>query len=281
VFIVKILVTTPNGKVGSEVVKQLVAHGVPVRAGVHNMKHASSLDGAEVTHFDFADETSVKRALEDVSALYLAAPSTMAAELPKRVIDLAKTAGVKRVVQLSAMGAENSDTPLRQIEQHLELSGLEYTILRPTWFFQNFNAGQREYIRQANAIIEPSGDGRTAFVDTRDVAAVAVKALTEDGHHGRAYGLTGSRALSRAEVAEAISQATGKTVTYQSLTDDEFRAQTVREQWPTVIANQMGWLYGMVRQGWTQTVTKTVQQVLNREPISLERYAQDHREAWL
>jgi uncharacterized protein YbjT (DUF2867 family) len=277
----KILVTTPNGKGGSEVVKQLVAHGVPVRAGVHNMKHASSLQGAEVVHFDFADEASVKRALEAVGALYLAVPSTMAAELPKRVIDLAKAAGIKRVVQLSAMGVENSDTPLRQIEQHLESSGLEYTILRSTWFFQNFNAGQREYIRQANAIIEPSGDGRTAFIDTRDIAAVAVKALTEDGHHGKAYGLTGSRALSRAEVAEAISKATGKTVTYQSLTDDEFRAQTVREQWPAEIANQMGWLYGMVRQGWTQTVTETVQQVLNREPISLEQYAQDHREAWL
>jgi uncharacterized protein YbjT (DUF2867 family) len=277
----KILVTTPNGKVGSEVVKQLVAHGVPVRAGVHNMKHASSLQGAEIVHFDFADEASVKRALEAVGAMYLAVPSTMAAELPKRVIDLAKAAGIKRVVQLSAMGVENSDTPLRQIEQHLESSGLEYTILRSTWFFQNFNAGQREYIRQANAIIEPSGDGRTAFIDTRDIAAVAVKALTEHGHHGKAYELTGSRALSRAEVAEAISKATGKTVTYQSLIDDEFRAQTVREQWPAEIANQMGWLYGMVRQGWTQTVTETVQQVLNREPISLEQYAQDHREAWL
>lgn len=277
----KILVTTPNGKVGSGVVKQLVAQDVSVRAGVHNMKHASSLQGAEVVHFDFADEARVRAALGGVDALYLAVPSTMIADPPKRVIDLAKAADVQRVVQLSAMGVENSDTPLRQIEQHLESSGLEYTILRPNWFLQNFNAGQRDYIRQMGAIIEPSGDGRTAFIDTRDIAAVAVKALTEDGHHGKAYGLTGSRALSRAEVAEAISKVTGKTVTYQSLTDDEFRAQTVREGWPTDIADQMGWLYGMVRQGWTQTVTDTVQHVLGRKPISLEQYVQDHREAWL
>ncbi len=277
----KILVTTPNGKVGSAVVKGLLEQGIQVRAGVHNMAHASSFQGAEVVHFDFANPASIKSAVEGVDAVYLAVPGTLPAEQVKQVVDAAKAAGVKRIVQLSAKGVENSDTMLRQVEQHVEASGLQYTLLRPSWFFQNFNTGQREYIRQAGAIMEASSDAKTAFIDTRDIAAVAVKALTEDGHHGKAYALTGSKAHDRNEVAAAISKATGKHVAYKSLSDEEFRAQATAEHWPVDAMEMMSWLYGGVRQGWTQEVVPTVKEVLGREPIGLEQYAQDHKEEWL
>jgi uncharacterized protein YbjT (DUF2867 family) len=280
---VKVLVTTPNGKVGHEVVKQLLANGVSVRAGVHNPAKADGLTalGAEVVHFDFADASSVQAALSDIDRLYLAFPGTLPFEQPKAVVDAAKAAGVKRIVQLSAKGVENSDTLLRQVEQYLEASGLEYTLLRPNWFFQNFNTGQREYIRQAGAIIEAAGDGRTSFIDTRDIAAVAVKALTEDGHHGKAYALTGSVAHHRSEVAAAISKATGKTVVYKPLSDEAFRAQATAEQWPVAVIETMSWLYGGVRAGWTQEVVPTVKELLGREPIGLEQYVQDHKKEWL
>lgn len=278
-----ILVTTPNGKVGHEVLKQLLAGGVSVRAGVHNPAKAEGLRalGAEVVHFDFADAASVNAALGGIERLYLAFPGTLPFAQLKGVVDAAKAAGVRRIVQLSAKGVENSDVLLRQVEQYIEASGLEYTLLRPTWFFQNYNTGQREYIRQAGSIIEASADGRTSFIDTRDIAAVAVKALTEDGHHGKAYALTGAVAHSRDEVAAAISRATGKPVTYKALTDQEFRAQAAAEQWPVEVMETMSWLYGGVRAGWTQEAVPTVQELLGREPIGLERYAQDHREEWL
>ena len=278
-----VLVTTPNGKVGHEVVKQLLAHGVSVRAGVHNLAKAEGLKalGAEAVHFDFADAASVKAALEGIDRLYLAFPGTLPVEQPKQVVDLAKAAGVGRIVQLSAKGVENSDTLLRQVEQYIETSGLEYTFLRPSWFFQNFNTGQREYIRQASAIIEAAGDGRTSFIDTRDIAAVAVKALLEDGHNAKAYALTGTTAHHRDEVAAAISKATGKSVAYKSLTDEEFRAQATAEQWPVDVMETMSWLYGGVRAGWTQEVVSTVRELLGREPIGLEQYARDHKDEWL
>lgn len=277
----KILVTTPNGKVGREILKGLLEKGISVRAGVHNMAHASSLTGVEVVHFDFENEDSVKAALRAIDALYLASPSTTPAELEKRVVDLAKAAGVKRIVKLSAMGVETRDNPLRQVEQHIESSGLEWTFLRPSWFMQNFNTGQRDYIKGYGAIIEASGDGKTGFVDVRDIAAVGVKALTEDGHHAQGYALSGPEALDRNAVAAIISNATGKTILYQSLTDEEFRAQTAREQWPTAAAEQMSWLYGTVRAGYSATVTDTVKRVLGRDPIRFEQYAQDHKSEWV
>jgi uncharacterized protein YbjT (DUF2867 family) len=278
-----ILVTTPTGKVGQEVAKQLLATGASVRVGAHTPEKARvlNLNGAEIVPFSFEDEASAKAALQNMDALYLAFPSSMSAEYPKRVIEFAKDAGVKRIVMLSAKGVENSEADLRQVEKYLEASGLEYTILRPAWFFQNFNTGQLEYIRQAGAIIEPSGDGKTSFIDTRDIAAVAVKALNENGHHGKAYALTGSKAHDRNEVAKAISDATGNNVVYQSLTDEEFRARANAEQWPVPVMEIMSWLYGGVREGWTQDTTDTVKQLLGREPMSLEQYANDHKEDWL
>jgi uncharacterized protein YbjT (DUF2867 family) len=278
-----ILVTTPTGKVGQEVAKQLLATGANVRVGAHTPEKAKALNlnGATIVPFSFEDEPNIKAALQDIDALYLAFPSTMAADLPKRVIDLAKSAGVKRVVMLSAKGVENSDTDLQQVEKYIEASGLEYTILRANWFFQNFNTGQLEYIRQAGAIIEPSGEGKTSFIDTRDIAAVAVKALTENGHQGKAYALTGSKAHSRNEVAKAISSATGKQIAYKSLSDEDFRAQATAEHWPVPVIEIMSWLYGTVRSGWTEETTPTVKQLLGREPMSLEQYAADHKKDWL
>jgi uncharacterized protein YbjT (DUF2867 family) len=278
-----ILVTTPTGKVGQEVAKQLLAKDATVRVGAHTLQKARALhlNGADIVPFSFEDEASAKAALQGMDALYLAFPSTMSADYPQRVIDLAKSAGVKRVVMLSAKGVENSDTDIRHVEQHLEASGLEYTILRANWFFQNFNTGQLEYIRQAGAIIEPSGDGKTSFIDTRDIAAVAVKALTEDGHNGKAYALTGNTAHHRNEVAKAISSATGKQIAYKSLTDEDFRVQAKAEQWPGDVMEIMSWLYGTVRSGWTEETTDTVKQLLGREPMSLEQYASDHKEDWL
>jgi uncharacterized protein YbjT (DUF2867 family) len=278
-----ILVTTPTGKVGQEVARHLLAKDLKVRIGAHTIEKARALNlsGAEIVPFSFEDEASAKAALQNMDALYLAFPSTMSADYPKRVIDLAKQAGVKRVVMLSAKGVEQSDTDLRQAEKHLEASGLEYTVLRPNWFFQNYNTGQREYIRQTGAIIEPSEDGKTSFIDTRDIAAVAVKALTEDGHHGQAYALTGSTAHNRNDISEAISNATGKRITYKSLSDEEFRAQATAEHWPVPVMEIMSWLYGGVRSGWTEETTDTVKQLLGREPLTLEQYANDHKEDWL
>ena len=277
-----ILITTPNGKVGSEVAKMLLEQGQQVRLGAHTVSKAqAAFPQAEVVPFDFADEDKVKAALAGVQALYLAFPGDAKAEPAKRVIDLAKEAGVTRVVQLSVMGVENSDNMLREVELHLKASGLEYTLLRPNWFMQNYNTHHAESIRTQNTFSEPAEDAQTGFIDARDIAAVGVKALTEAGHHGQAYVLTGARAYTRYEVAEVISQATGKTVTYQPITEEQLQSGMTSVGAPEVYTMLMTGAYQDVRAGHMAAVTDTVERVTGRAPISLEQFAQDYRDVWL
>ena len=277
-----ILITTPNGKVGSEIAKALLEQGQKVRLGAHTVDKAqSAFPQAEVVPFDFADEVKIRAALTGVQALYLASPSDARAEPVKRVIDLVKETGVTRVVRLSAMGVENSDNPLREVELYLERSGLEYTFLRPSWFMQNYSTLHAESIRTEGAIYEPAGDAKTGFIDARDIAAVGAKALTEEGHHAQAYALTGARAYNRYEIADIISQATGKTVTYNAITDEQFQAGMTSAGASKDYTALMTGLYQSVRAGYTATVTDTVAQVTGRAAISLEQFARDYKDVWL
>ena len=276
-----ILVTTPNGKVGGEVAKELLAQGRPVRLGAHTPEKAhAEFPGADVTPFDFADVASIEAALVGVTTLYLATPGDDA-EPSRRVIDLAKEPGVGRIVRLSAMGVEASDNPMRRVEQHLEASGLEYTLLRPNWFMQNYSTTNAASIRTQGAFYEPAGDARTSFIDARDIAAVAVKALTEDGHHAQAYELTGGRAYSRHQVAEVIAQATGRAVSYVSIDETQFRESMSSVGAPEHYTGLLTGLYQAVRAGYTATVTDAVERVMGRTPISLERFARNYKDVWL
>ena len=277
-----ILLTTPNGKVGSEIAKTLLGQGQPVRLGAHTVQKAqAAFPQAEVVPFDFADEDKVKAALKGVETFYLASPGDAQAAPVNRVIDLAKEAGVKRIVRLSVLGAEHSDNPFHDVEKHLEGSGLEYTLLKPLWFMQNYSTLYAESIRTQNTFAEPAGDARTSFIDARDIAAVGVKALTEPGHNTKAYDLTGARAYTRYEVAETLSQATGKTVTYQPLTDEQFQAGMTSAGAPAAYVTLMTGLYEGVRAGQTEAVTDTVEGVTGRPPISLEQFARDYKDVWL
>lgn len=277
-----ILVTTPNGKVGENVARELLERGLPVRVGAHTPDKArAAFPGAEIVPFDYANEESVAAAVRGVTALYLASPGSMTAAPVNRAVDLAMQAGVGRVVRLSAMGVEHGESPLREVERHVENSGLEWTFLRPSWFLQNYSTIHRESIRRENAIREPSGDGRTAFVDARDIAAVGVAALTGEGHAGRAYAITGPAPRTRFEVAEAISAATGKVVRYEPISDEQFRAGAAAAGLPAAYVELMSFLYGSVRAGQTEEVTGDVEAVLGRPPIALEAFVQDYRETWL
>ena len=275
-----ILITTPNGKVGSEVIKQLQAKDQALRVGAHTVgKAQAAFPGTEVVHFDFADEGSVRAALQGVDKLYLASPGDMEAAPVNRVTDLAGEAGVRQIVRLSAKGAEYGDSPLRQTELHLAASGLEWTLLRPSWFMQNFSTMSAEGIRQGT-LAEPAETGATAFVDTRDIAAVAVAALTEPGHHGNAYAITGPEALDRDQVAHKLAAAIGRPVHYQALTPEQFEAGMRAAGTPETVVELMNGLYGFVRAGQTAEVTHDVQQVTGKAPISFDEFAREHVAAW-
>lgn len=275
----RILITTANGKVGSEVVRQLLAQNVAVRVGAHTVEKAQvAFPGTEIVKFDYNDEGTITAALEGVDSVYLAAPGGYPPEPEFRVIDLAKAAGVKRIVKLSALGVENSDNELRQVEKYLEASGLEWAFLRPNWFMQNYTTMSAAAIK-SGTLAEPSGDGKTGYIDACDIAAVGVKVLIEDGYTGKAYPLTGPEVLSRQEVADIISEATGKAVRYLPITDEQFRA-SVAEFMPASSIELMSALYGGVRAGWTEVITPTVREVLGREPRNFRDFANEHRAVW-
>lgn len=276
----KILITTPRGKVGAELVRLLTARGATLRLGAHSLEETrKAFPGLETVQLDYTDAASVSAAVQGVDAVYLASPGDFAPEPEKRLIDAAKAAGVKRVVKLSAMGVDAApQSALRQVELHLEASGLQWTVLRPTWFMQNFTTSNAAPIR-SGTLAEPAGDKKTAFIDARDIAAVAAEALLDGRHAGKTYTLTGPELLSRAEVVATIGKELGRTIEYLPVSDEQFRG-AVKGMLSPAYLELLSMLYAGVRQGWTERKTDDVQQVLGRAPIGFAQFAKDHRAVW-
>lgn len=275
----KILVTTPSGKVGQELVKVLKERGVAVRLGAHSVeKTRQAFPGLEVVPLDYGMPATLEAAVKGVDAVYLAAPGDFPSAPEKALVDAAKKAGVKKVVKLAAMGIEGSDNPMRQVEEHIRASGLAFTFLHPTWFMQNFTTSHAGAIK-AGTLAEPAADRKTAFIDTRDIAAVAAEVLTAPGHDGKTYTLTGPDLLSRAEVAEILGRELGRKVAYLPATDEQFRA-AAKGHLAESYVELLSMLYAGVRAGWAEARTDDVQKVLGRPPISFARFAKDHRATW-
>src|SRR5205823_591100 len=211
---IMILVTGATGKSGREIVKQLSAAGAQVRALVRDPTKAAwltELPGVEIIQGDLSKPETLDAAFVGIErALLLPAPTPNSVAEQANFIEAAVRAGTPHVVKFSAVGADASAAEGFARwhglgEEQLKASGLAYTILRPALFMQellNTWGGQR-------TIYLPMGDMRQAPVDTRDIAAVAVKTLTEDGHAGQTYELTGPEALTYTEIAAQISAAIG------------------------------------------------------------------------
>lgn len=272
----KILVTTPTGKVGSEVVSVLASKGVSRRLALRDPSKAPA--GEEAVKFDYADPSTWEGALAGVDRVYLAAVGDQPAEPEKAFVDLAVSKGVTRIVKLGAAGIEETDVPLRQVEKHIESKGIEWTFVHPTWFLQNFSTAMAGSIK-GGVLAEPVGERWTAFIDTRDIAAVVVEALLTDAWLGRILTLTGKDKATRAQVVAEIARQTGKEIRFQDITDEQFRA-AMKDFLPTSYLELLSALYGWVRGGATEFTTDTVKAVLGREPIGLSQFVTDHLDAW-
>ena len=224
-----ILVTGATGTNGREILKALAAARVPAKAMVRSADDASDLPpGMVPIEGDFDDEASLARALAGIERAFLLTPSTEhAEEQQKRYVAAAVNAGVRHIVKLSQFAAA-SDSPVRFLRYHaaveevIKASGLDWTFLRPNLFVQGLLqfAGM---IRDKQMFTAPIGDARVSVVDVRDNAAVAAAALTQEGHAGRTYTLTGPEALSHAEMAERLSAATGCAIRFVDASDDDLR----------------------------------------------------------
>lgn len=276
----KILVTGATGTVGTQVVNGLLARGEQVVAAT---RQATPVAGAEARAFDLTDPATLPGVFAGVDRAYLLVPSGHldADALLAPVIDAAAKAGVKVVLQ-SVIGVDaDDDIPYRKVEIQLEKSGTPYVILRPNWFSDNFRTYWGPGIRAAGVIAVPAGEGRTSFIDARDIAASAVAALTTDRFDNRAFNLTGPSAHSYGEAAAMLSQVLGKPVHYQPVDDQAFIGILTGAGVPADYAAFLASIFHPVREGWTAAVTGDVEELTGRRPIALEQYIRDDRAAIL
>lgn len=258
--------------------------GVSVKAATRNPAQYAGSAGVTPVEFDLEQSETFEPALAGVDRVFAIAKSGDAQPQAKLnpLIDAARSAGVRHVALLTARGVEMSeDIGLRKVERHLMASGLAYTILRPTWYMQNFSVGFiRPMIAQTGAIFLAAGDGKTSFIHTDDIAAVAAAALTRPGHEGQEYTLTGGRALSYGEAADIISAASGRPIGYVPISSDQMRQSLIGGGWPPESADFMTGLFYPVQQGWAAGVSPDVALVLGRQPITFEQFAAENAAVW-
>ena len=280
-----ILVIGATGNVGRPLVALLAGQGEPVRAATRHPETYTAAPGVEAVAFDYEQPDTWATALDGVGRLFLL--SQGAGHEPDQAmipfLSQAQAAGIGSVVLMTAMGVDTADMEargLRKVELHLIASGLAYTILRPNWFMQNFTGYMGDMIQQQGGLYMPTGNTKSSFIDTRDIAAVAAAAFTEDGHTSKGYTLTGSESLSYAEALAVLSDVAGRTIPFVAITEDDTRKALTGAGWPAADIDMMLFLYNGIRQGWYAAVTPDVAAVLGRPPITLRQFAEENADAW-
>ncbi len=279
----EVLVLGGTGKTGRRVAAQLAAAGHTARAAARTPGPAAP--GVVPVRFAWDERETYDAALDGVDAVYLVPPARRLdhAPLGRAFLERVRAAGAQRVVVLSARGVDHAppEAPLRAMELAVEASGLPGTVLRPSWFMQNLSEDWlRDGVVHDGVVPVPTGDGRTAFVDCEDIAAVAVAALTQDGHAGRAYELTGPAALTWARAAEVVGAAAGREVRHVDVDPAAWEADAVQAGFDPAYAALLGMLFAGVRAGAEDGTTDGVRAATGRAPTSLEAFAAREAAAW-
>jgi len=235
-------------------------------------------------HVNLVTGAGLAQAFGGVDQGFLLAPPgyTNQDELLKPVIDAAKAQGVRKLVLMTAMGANADEAaPMRKAEVHLINSGLAYNIIRPNWFMQNFNTFWIQGILENGKIFLPVATAKGSFIDARDISAVAAALLSGNAFDNRDFDLTGGVALDHDAVAQILSKETGKSITFQDIPPDEMRKGLLQAGLPAAYAEFLLMILGYFEAGYSERITDSVQIIVGRAPGTLEQYAKDYRDAWL
>jgi uncharacterized protein YbjT (DUF2867 family) len=279
-----ILITGASGNVGREVLKQITQTGVRVRAAYQSVsKAAAAPSGVDLVTMDYNDPATVRAALKDVDRVFLVGPpSSNLVSLERKAVDEIKRSGVQHLVKLSAMGGRAAIFPRQhaESEDYIQSSAVTSTFLRPNGFMQNFvnyNAGT---INAQNAFYGCQGEGKVSHIDIRDLAAVAVKVLTENGHEGKAYSLTGPAAIGNSEIAQILSDDLGREIRYVDLPPAQFKQALLGAGLKEWDADALIDLQRFYREGGASAVMPDAERLLGRKPTSFEQFSRDHRQAF-
>lgn len=276
-----VLVVGASGTVGSELSRLLIEQGYSVRA---TTSKPVKEDSSSLVHVNLATGEGITKAFESVDKAFFLSPPGYANQyaMLSPLIQEAKRRGLKKVVLMTAMGANASDeTPFRRAEIELEKSGLAYNIIRPNWFMQNFNTFWVQGIREHKKILLPAGNAKVSFIDARDIAAVAAKLLTSDEFNNKDFDLTGSESVDHTQVAEAISKVTGQKITYQETKPEELKVGLLAAGLPKDYVDFLLLIMGFLREGYSARTTENVKTITGEAPRSLASYAQDYKLSWV
>lgn len=260
-----ILVLGGTGKTGRRIVKHLQRHEIPVRIGSRSAG----------IPFDWNNKANWDASLQGIHAVYISYTPDLA--IPGAVdsitafVDKAKNAGVEKLVLLSGRG----EAEAQACEQVVLNSGLSATVVRASWFNQNFSEGAFFSMVESGQITLPVGEVREPFVDVDDIAEVAFVALTQEGHDGEIYEVTGPRLMSFHDVASDLSKATGRPIEYVQISHEAFIDGVASSGAPKEVVWMMDYLFATILDGRNESLADGVQRALGRQPRDFSEFTQE------
>ncbi len=279
----KILVTGATGNIGGEIVRLLKEKNADFIAGTSSR----SIDGVDSVALNFADTQSLEAAMQGISTLFMVlANHPDMITWGKNVIDTAKKCGIKYIVRSSGSLADgNSSIGVRKVlaetDRYLKESGIDYTITAPNFFMQNFIMFHGDDYK-SGALYLPAGDGKVAWVDVRDIAAVNVDILLNpEKYRNQTLTITGPKALSYAEAVAVLNDVLGKDTKYIAVSDEDAIKAMTEMKFPEFLIDLMIDLNQCIREGFAEETTTTVKDVTGNDAISFEQFVYDNKQAWL
>ena len=277
-----ILVTGATGHIGSELVPFLLEAGQRVRVLVRDERKVAHLDVCvERAVGDLDKPETLVAALQGIQKVFL-----VTFETPQDVnfIEKAKQAGVSQIVKLSSLEATDHEIQIGkwhfEREELIRTAGMDCTFLRAGMFMSNSAEWWADSIKTQGAVYFPGGKGKTAPVDPRDVAAVAAKILTQPGHNGQAYELTGTELLSMGEMVQIISKVIHKPLTYQDIPPFAAKMFMLKNGMNKTLVKALMELTAYLRKNKGAIITETVGQILGRAPRGFEAWCEEHADAF-
>ncbi len=274
----KIAVFGSTGNIGGLLTQKLAAAGYNVSGITRDKSKAISSGNISYIQYDYHKDEIPEELFTGTDRIFLAsAPlDKFAPEFLNPVINRAKESGVKHIVFLSAMGANLADeAPLNIIEKHLKSSGLNYTILRPTFFMENFYPGfLSETIKGAGKIFVAADEKKSAFISSNDIAVAAFSVITSDKFFGGEYDMTGPETLTYSEAAKILSDKSGKQIEYVPISEDDMKNAMLDNGAPESVVEYLAGLFASVRAGYADRLTDGVETLTGRKPESLTEYAE-------
>jgi len=279
-----ILLTGATGKTGSATAIELSNLKVPFRALIRSEEKRDEIEalGGEVIIGSAENRETIDQAMMGIEKLLIILPNCEnQLEMEMQLVDSAKAEGVKQIVYMSSVEADEECTsPIPKLhwdtEVYIKDSGLQWTMIKPNFYMQNF-IGSAKTIVEQNKFFLPMSDGKTGMIDTRDVGKVIAKVLSEEGHEGQSYQITGPETLSFYNVAEKFSSVLKREVLYVDMPMDAYKnilSQFLTNQWhlDSVID-----LFAGIAEGGIEYNTDTFEELIGTPPRSLEDFIEEHR----